>query len=370
MTPLSSSLRLAEHDDNAKLIHLARSAPMEGGIRVYADRAPDFFQLANLQGEDAEVLVYEDNGEILGSIVLSRRHEVWFGQPRLMLHAGDLRVSPAHRSSGIAKHLISQWLQEFSNGEYLGGGFEILNDNRTAMTLLKLRPAHLTLETLGICRIFQVLPLWPHRTDSKYEYRTASLDDLPELARVLSKSHEGYNGYPEFTQDYLKKLLQQHESFSLDQIWLAERGGRILACAGFWDQQSIRRTIVENFSPSIAFAVNSIRVARPILRLPKIPRPGDPLRYGFIRFPAHLPGEKAALHNLLRHMLNHYRSLKQYQFIWASFHENDSMQSVLNGLTKLNMEIRLFHSAPVAYSSDWSQENLLQRVPYVDFSLV
>ncbi|MFW7378715.1 MAG: GNAT family N-acetyltransferase [Oligoflexus sp.] len=370
MTPHSSSLRLARPQDNVDLIALARSAPMEGSIRVFSDRGPDFFTLSQLQGDKSEVLVYEDSGQVVGSIVLTHRVEKWFGKPKAILHAGDLRVAPSHRSTRIARSLVHKWFEEIENRSYAAGGCEVIKDNHGGLAMLQKHPSHFHLQSLGQAKIYQLLPLWVQRFDRRLEYRSATLDDLPELSQLLSLSYDGYNGQPEFSVAYLQQLIDQHPSFDIEDIWIAEKHGKIAACAGFWDQLDIRRTVVERFSPSLHFAVNSIRMARPILRLPEIPRPGDPLRYAFVRFPAHLPGEKSALQSLIRFLLNRVRQQGQHQFIWLSFHENDPMKSVINGLIKLSMEVNLFHMSVKTREAEWSEEPLLRRIPYIDFSLV
>ncbi len=371
MQAVDPQLRQARSHDNTQLIGLARAAPMQGGIRVFADRAPDFFALADLQG-DSQVLVVEEQGEIVASLTISKRLETWFGEPRSMLHVGDMRVLPRRRAKGMARLLAMRWFDDLAETGVDGGGFEIMHDNRNALGLLKLfeeRP-DLRPSELGQAKIYQVLPLWKHRVDKTLDYRKATASDASALADLLQQSYEDYNGHPQFTPDSLNELMQQHPSFTWNDIWLAEKRGKLLACAGFWDQKSVRRTVVETFSSSIHVIAASLRLVRPILGLPEIPRPGQALSYGFVRFPAHLPGERAALGSLCRHLLNEVRKTRKYQFVWFSFHSQDPMQGVLDGLVKLSMPIKLFHCSPVKRKAEWSREPLLERTPYVDFSLV
>src|SRR5262249_8500343 len=85
-------VREARATDNAALLRLAAACPMEGGLTLCMERAPDFFALPLSGAERAGVLVAEGSSGLLGCMVLSEHTRYLEGRPLRTLYAGDLKV--------------------------------------------------------------------------------------------------------------------------------------------------------------------------------------------------------------------------------------------------------------------------------------
>ena len=132
-----------------------------------------------------------------------------------------------------------------------------------------------------------MLNILPQFVSRRYTYRQAKVEDLKEISNLLSAFYRDYDGSVSFSPEALEKLFSQDPSFSIENMYVVEKAGKILACLAVWDQFSFRRTVVEKFSSTIKKLVRFLHILRPILPLPPLPAEGAALRYVFIRMPAH-----------------------------------------------------------------------------------
>ncbi|MFO7735362.1 MAG: hypothetical protein R6W70_03990, partial [bacterium] len=159
-------------------------------------------------------------------------------------------------------------------------------------------------------------------------------------------------------------------SFNIEDILIAERDGKPAAMAGFWDQSRIRRTVVEKMPFSAKITMAGLRLISPFVSLPSLPEEGDPLKYLFLRFPACFNNDIRAVSSLLRYKSNEIRKMKKYHFIWAGFHEADSMAKIVDGMWKLKMSVNIFHFAVSASAELHSKGEASKHPVFTDFSLI
>ncbi len=77
VVPATRLVRLATESDNAALIELAASCPMEGDLSLRIDRAPDFFALNRLEGDRWKVAVVDGPlGDPVACVATAERR-VW-----------------------------------------------------------------------------------------------------------------------------------------------------------------------------------------------------------------------------------------------------------------------------------------------------
>ena len=93
-------------DDDAALRAIAAACPMEGDISLRITRDPDFFQLNQLEGSQWRVGVAEVDGRVVGCAMGAERIAYLHGVERRTLYAGDLKVLPTMRRTGVADALI------------------------------------------------------------------------------------------------------------------------------------------------------------------------------------------------------------------------------------------------------------------------
>src|SRR5678816_698051 len=102
-------VREAVHDDDAALRAIAVSCPMEGDITLRITRDPDFFQLNRLEGSRWRVGVAEVDGRVVGCVMGAERSAFLHGVEQRTMYAGDLKVLPTMRGTGVADALI-RWV--------------------------------------------------------------------------------------------------------------------------------------------------------------------------------------------------------------------------------------------------------------------
>src|SRR5215218_8776470 len=102
----SVHVREAVPEDDAALRAIAASCPMEGDITLRITRDPDFFQLNRLEGNRWRVGVAEVDGRVVGCMMGAERKAYLHGVERRTLYAGDLKVIPTMRGTGVADALI------------------------------------------------------------------------------------------------------------------------------------------------------------------------------------------------------------------------------------------------------------------------
>jgi predicted N-acetyltransferase YhbS len=363
-------IRAATPADNEPLLGLCREAPMRGVVSAYVDRAPDFFRFSRLQGEHSRVWAAEREGRLLGCVAQATRRARHRGREIQVVYGGDLKVHPRARGERLGVRLSQHVIQQ---GQQVGAEVAegvVIHGNDPATAVVDLVGEGVPVAHAGHVSLYQIPPVLPYRAAPGYHVRRAEPADRPALLEVLRASYRDYAFAPVFDERWLDRELGGDPSFDLSSFRVAERNGRIVAAAAFWDQHPLRRTVVLRFNRVGNAMVPALRAARPLLGLPRLPRPGDPLRYVFLRFPAALPGHVRGLGALLRTELAALRRGGRHHFVWASFHQADPLQDALRWLFKIRMQVHLFHFA-LQPGVTLTEGPAAARTPaYVDFSVV
>ena len=96
-------VREAVANDDGALRAIAAACPMEGDISLRITRDPDFFHLNQLEGSQWRVGVAEVDGRVVGCVMGAERIAYLHGVEQRTLYAGDLKVLPTMRGTGIAE---------------------------------------------------------------------------------------------------------------------------------------------------------------------------------------------------------------------------------------------------------------------------
>ncbi|MEI7597599.1 MAG: GNAT family N-acetyltransferase [Bacteroidota bacterium] len=364
-------IRQATSDDNQALIDICRKAPMEGIVTAYVDQSPNFFEMPRIQGDDYNVWVAEkDENKIEGCVIESYKTIRYNNGVHKAFYIGDLKVAPESRGTlgiTLSSHIINQAKQK---GFDIGECFVIDGNNKMLKVLDWLSKKIFKKVHSGHATIYQILPYKKYKISKNYLIRNADAKDINQIIDLLENTYKDYSSSPIFNKETFEAIINKSTTFDISNFKVAEKEGKIVACISLWDQSDIRRTVVEKFSGSGKIAVNVLKFARLFLKTPKIPNEGDTLKYIFLRFPAALPQHIDALQDLIRHESNVLRKMKKYHFIWAGFHEADSLKDSIDGMWKLTMKINIFH-LKFNDNIELLNEDLSSKQPvYVDFSLI
>jgi len=362
--------RLATEQDNLALLDLCKQAPMEGIVTAYVDQSPNFFTMPMMQGDDFKVWVADNNGSIDGCVVESYKTMRYNGEIKKTFYIGDMKVRPEAR--GILGLKLSSFVinQAKIKGYSLGECFIIDGNEKMRKVLEWLATKIFTKTDSGYANIYQVMPYRKYNTSKKYTVRIATEKDISQIASILESTYKDYSGAPVFENGGLLQFLSKTETFTIYNFRVAEKDGKIVACAAFWDQDNIRRTVVQQFSKVGKIALFLLKGLKPILGLPKLPKLGDSLKYLFLRFPAIVDNDIEALRAILHHESNQIRVLKRYHFIWASFHQADPLASCISKMWKIKMKVNIFHFKFMEGVDLIPSEKAAEQPVYVDFSLI
>jgi hypothetical protein len=218
--------------------------------------------------------------------------------------ATDLRVHPNARGLGLGDRMLE--------GAFLKG-FEkkidmamatIIEGNGASFAVIGKIAGSQSVISGGRVRVFQLLPIKPYHLNKSYCVRTAVDGDIPEIAALLRNTYKDYFLAPDFNESWLRKELRKTDTFTIRDFRVAERNGKIVACAAFWDQGSLQRKVLVKLSPTKTALLLFFKIFRRWLGVPSIPGPGDPLKFVHLRFPASslsaTDGLKAILHKEMR----------------------------------------------------------------------
>jgi len=363
-------IRKAIKEDNEKLLDLAKSAPMEGIVTAYIDHSPDFFHMPSIQGDDCQVWVADKDDEVEGCIVEVYKTMNYNGGVYKSFYIGDLKVRPKSRGTlgiTLSSHIVKE---AKSKGFALGECFVIDGNEKMLKVLDWLSKKIFTKVHSGYAIIYQLLPYRKYRVSSKYSIRTASNNDIPSIVKLLQETYKNYSSSPVFTEEYIKNIINNTADFGIENFRIASYNNQDVACAAFWDQYKIRRTVVKKFNTSGKIVVNTLKIVQPLFGFPKLPNAGDALNYTFLKFPAAHSSYIDALRDIIHSESNSLRKLRKYHFIWAGFHQADPLSASVKKMWNMKMKINIFHLKFSEEVELLSEEKSSDQPVYVDFSLI
>ncbi|HUQ39605.1 MAG TPA: GNAT family N-acetyltransferase [Acidimicrobiales bacterium] len=192
-------IRLAGPADAAELAEVERRTAMGfGGTELVIDRGDDWFAPYRLMG-DAEVMVAEVDGAIVGLVAGALHPANVGGVPRRMLYIHHARILPAHQGRGIAFRLSSALFESFRERGYDSTYWYIAPDNAKSQAFARRAPNRWScgpeLATIG--------------TDlaGPAHGRPAEPADAAALAELINVTHSGSEMFHPYTAASLAERL-------------------------------------------------------------------------------------------------------------------------------------------------------------------
>jgi RimJ/RimL family protein N-acetyltransferase len=133
-------IRMARPDEAAELAEVERNTALViGGDDILLDRGDDWFAPFRLM-EDAEVMVAEVDGAVVGLVAGARHPAVVGGVPRWLLYIHHARILPSHQGSGIAFKLSAALFESFRERGYDSTYWFIAPDNAKSQAFARRAP--------------------------------------------------------------------------------------------------------------------------------------------------------------------------------------------------------------------------------------
>ena len=274
--------RLATPADDAALRALIRRDAMPGLVRLAFGREPAFRAALELQCGDAQVLLAEQDGEIVGTGSRATREVFINGEPERIGFLSGLRLSPNVRhGTGLARGY--RCLRELHAAQPVPAYLTtIMEDNHAARLLLESGRAglpryrymgHLTTHALPVRLRHQ-----PTATGG-LEVTTAAALGVEETVRWLNTAGAQRQFFPVFhAADFGTPLLRD---LILSNLFVALRAGKPVGALAGWDQSTFKQFHVAGYAPWLSVARPVLNLAARLRGAQALPPPGHALAVMF-----------------------------------------------------------------------------------------
>lgn len=281
--------------DDADIRRLLRENPMRGAVSVSFEREPDYFHAGNLLGADDQTIVAREAGRL---VCVGRRvtRECWInGHATTAGYLAELRLdATARRRFAIVRDGYRFFRTLNPDGLHFTS---IASDNARARRLLESgvrgMPAYSFLGEL--VTLLVAVPRQP--VPPKLRLEVATEARFPELVALLNQHGRRHHLATVWTQEKLHSLARH--GLPTERIQVVTEAGKIMACAGLWDQRSFRQTVVRAYAGTLGVARPWVNATNRILGRPLLPSPGTTVPQAFLSLLALADGAEDLLPDLV-----------------------------------------------------------------------
>ena len=345
-------LRRATPEDGAAMCELFARVPMETELALSIRRDPDFTALLRLQSDDWECWVGEEGGRVEAMASTVFRDGYLGGQIRRVGYLGDLRLSSRVQGRHLLNRLYGPTLAASCEARGCVASLTaVIASNVRALRVLTAQnrrqhgmPRYTPLRDFRIRNLHLTIPRFPH--GGAFRVRRAAEADVPALAAFLDADARRRPFGQPMPEAELRRRLAEWPGLRIDSFYLAEDGaGALVGCLAVWDAAPVKRTVVSAYRGKMRRIKAGYDVAARIFRFPRLPDPGEELRYLYATHQAVPSDDPAVLRALLERVYaDHRRS--GYVLLSLFVPEDDPMESAFRGFQFTDLPARLFVVTP------------------------
>jgi len=259
-------IREATPDDNAALLELEKDSPQGTGISILIDRE-DYFYRSRVHPQ-SHVLIAEEGGRLVGVMAYAIKSAVIDGAPERVAYFYDLRGEATYRRS-MKRGLFRLWREILSDIESQDAAFiygHVKADNLASLNVSSRMGAEVAAE-------FDILTLpslagRPMALDPHLDALEAEIDRI--AARVGPRDLRPWDFGAPYRRGrelgYLKGIFRIEDGASTAQV-------------SAWDLSSIYRGRVVRMPLSLTALGWLLNPVARVLPTPRVPRPGESIRY-------------------------------------------------------------------------------------------
>jgi GNAT superfamily N-acetyltransferase len=290
-------IRESTEHDNEALNELQKRCPMGTSIVIGVDCSPDYFARSR-PFKERQVLVAVENGAIVGSAAYAIIDTCVGGKRLKSGFEYGFIVDPAHRRKGIAEKLHRHIEQASLEKGVKLLHLHIIEDNYPSIGLF----SKMGFKKVKDCTTFSLMPYKKQRTTGEAHVRSMNEADVDEVTNLLNEMYHDYDFFAPFTPKGFLEYLKRTPHFDLHNILVHEDNGGIKACLGYWDHSKVRRYTVEKMNWTLRIQANLMRLIGLFAKMPRIPKPGEPLlNYNLTTMASRNPESTT---ELIKHTLN------------------------------------------------------------------
>jgi hypothetical protein len=338
---------LATPVDDAALRGVLAATPMEGRIAVAFGREPSWFAGAVVDGGFRQVIACRDlrTGRIVGFGCRSVRSVYVNGQPRSVGYLSGLRILAEHRNRGLVARGYAALRELHGDGRVPFYLTTIAAGNETALTILTSGRAGLpAYHPAGEYHTVAV-PLPRRRVAAAacpgVSVRPARPDDLPAVLDFLAEAGPRRQFFPRLEANDFFSPEGTMRDLSLDQLLLAERGGRLVGTLAGWDQRAYRQSVVHAYNGWLRWTRPLYNAWTGLHGRPGLPPPGEPLRILMGALPV-VAGDDRSVYLALLEALRARAASGPWTHLLLGLHECDPLRPVADRYRSACYVTRLF----------------------------
>lgn len=300
---------LASERDDGDLRRLLAETPVPGSVTLTYEREPSFFIGARAEGEAPVTVIARDGDRVVGLGTLATRPAWVNGAVERVGYLSQLRLANTHRgrfdllAAGFAR------LEQIHQRDPLDVCFTtVIADNTAARGLLEASPRRLpTYTALGemvtlACLVRGTRAIadarGPRVEQGGLRIERGCRNLLPHIAAFLQQRGGDHQLAPHWTVDMLASDAWC-PGLRPEDFFVARDGARIVGCVALWDQRGFKQNVVRGYRPGLDTLRRWLDRAPTWMRLPRLPRVGEPLPGAFLSHLALLPERQDALRALL-----------------------------------------------------------------------
>lgn len=348
------TLRLATRDDNAALLELFGAVPMQGDLVLSTQRAPDYFALFDLQRGATEVWVTEEAGRLDAMGALHVRDGWLEGRPCRVGYLGDLRTRFSARRALSLPRLYGPLLEGFAQRHGVDVFLTaVMATNAAAHQALVRRkprreaqPHYTPLRRFGAVSVQFTLRRKPR--PGPFTVRRATPEDVPAMAALLDADHRARPFGYRYDTGELEHRLARWPGLRVEDSYLAfDAGGRLVGCTSAWDPAAVKRYRVLAYRGGMRWVRFGFDGLATVLRLPKLPAPGEDFRY-FYLCNTSIAGEDPAIFRTLVERVYADFHGRGYHFFTLYLDEADALAPALKGFMLRTLDFHLYAVTPAS----------------------
>lgn len=323
---------------------------MDARLTVNVDRAPDYFALARLQGEDPVVFVAEQKGRIIGICGTAFRKVRLRGRETAIAYIGGIKIDREYRKGLAAFRLMKAVADYLTESPVRLGVIMIMGHNRAMDAILSGRGGIPPFAKIFRFKLAFLLPSSWYRSAGSYDVRFARETDSVELRELFETYYADYELSPVWSSGKFRELFSQH-NFHLSDGQVALQNGRIAAALFPWDQRAIKNTVIQAYGGIFRL----LYLAQKPFHL--LPVPGEPLLEDCVRFLLYRSGHQVAARELLRRQLRIGKGT--YRFVRIGYQPGGDLEEVIKGFPAIRVPLDYY---AVFRPDDQEREALLQHL--------
>jgi hypothetical protein len=338
---------LAGPADDADLRRIMAATSMPGDIALTFCRAPSFFAAPGVDGFACQVVACRDTqtGRLVGFGCRSLRRQYVNGAPATIGYLSSIRLLPEYRNFGLVARGYRYFRDLHADGQTPLYLTTIAEGNEPALRILTSGRAGLpsyhpagTLHTvaLPVGRIFE-----PSH-EPGLDIRPATNADVPTMMAFLQAQGPRRQFFPCYEGADFTSPTGALCGLQPSDILLALRGGALVGTLAGWDQHAYRQTVVHGYGGLLNWLRPVYNGWAWLSGRPRLPRPGQPLRYRTSALPV-VAGDDAMVFDALLQALLRRSGAGPCDYLAIGLTDVDPLWPVVQRYRGTAYTTRIFH---------------------------